>query len=312
VNKIASSRKKIGVKLFIYVSFLLFLLSTIILTKKPVANAAISTPLSFVTKKTMDFKEIVTGTTTSSFRIDINGDIVKLSGDGIIFSGKTSEGSVRINGKRKEVVNYTISPISNLTGAGTPILVSSYTTNSPINTNSNANIGATITLAPNQASGSYSGSYVINAEYQNDPGVVYTSPAQNIYLRVLAQPTVTETTQMSFGKFLPDISGGTVTLSKTGNISNTSGTATFLGGHQLGIFGITGEPGTNVNISFSSGNVLTGTGVDIALTGLNTSNTSPSLGGSGSTNISVYGGITYSAGQAPGVYQGSYVVFVNY
>ena len=73
------------------------------------------------------------------------------------------------------------------------------------------------------------------------------------YAEVIAALTATETSQMNFGRFSPEIEGGQIVLSPSGE-RNSMGSVILGGGNaQPGIFTITGEPEASFSIQLPTG-----------------------------------------------------------
>jgi hypothetical protein len=73
------------------------------------------------------------------------------------------------------------------------------------------------------------------------------------YAEVIAALTATETSQMNFGKFSPEVQGGQIVLSPSGE-RNSMGSVILGGGNaQPGIFTITGEPEATFSIQLPQG-----------------------------------------------------------
>lgn len=73
------------------------------------------------------------------------------------------------------------------------------------------------------------------------------------YAEVIAALTATETSQMNFGRFSPEVQGGQIVLSPSGE-RNSMGSVILGGGNaQPGIFTITGEPDATYSIQLPQG-----------------------------------------------------------
>jgi hypothetical protein len=73
------------------------------------------------------------------------------------------------------------------------------------------------------------------------------------YAEVIAALTATETSQMNFGRFSPEVQGGQIVLSPGGE-RNSLGSVILGGGNaQPGIFTITGEPDATYSIQLPQG-----------------------------------------------------------
>ena len=130
---------------------------------------------------------------------------------------------------------------------------------------------------------------------------------------VIQTPIVlTEDTAMDFATIVADAAGDTVTLTSAGAISST-GTSTFSGTPAAGAFSATGTPSAAVTISFSTGDVLTGPGADMALgTFTNDAGASPAFDALGALAFNVGANLTVGATQTAGSYSGTYTLTVDY
>ena len=124
--------------------------------------------------------------------------------------------------------------------------------------------------------------------------------------------SVSETTAMDFATIVADATGDTITLTPVGGIS-AANTSTFSGSPAAGAFSATGDASTAVTISFSSGDVLSGPGTDMALgTFAHDAGGSPAFNGSGNLTFNVGAALTVNASQTAGAYSGTYTVTVDY
>jgi hypothetical protein len=129
---------------------------------------------------------------------------------------------------------------------------------------------------------------------------------------VRAAITLTEDTGMDFGEITPNPAGDLITLTAAGGISAVSGSV-LTGTAAAGGFTSTGTALSAVTIGFSTGDVLTGAGVDMPLGTFTTdAGGSPAFDGAGDLNFDVGAQLTVGAAQAAGTYNGTYTVSVNY
>lgn len=134
----------------------------------------------------------------------------------------------------------------------------------------------------------------------------------NASAEIIQAITVTENTPMDFSQIIPDAGGDTVSLAVDGSRSAT-GSSTFLGSGQQGIFDITGAASQAVTVSFSSGDVLSGPGTDMALNNfVHDAGGSPALDGTGNLQLAVGADLGVNASQTAGAYSGTYTISVNY
>lgn len=127
------------------------------------------------------------------------------------------------------------------------------------------------------------------------------------------QITVTQTRPLDFGIITVDPGGASVRIQNNSNMVLINGTATFSGTSTSAQFRATGDPNAAITTSFSSGNILSGSGNDIPLVGLaRNGGNSPSFDGSGIFDFTVRGRLNIGANQTGGSYAGTYTVTVNY
>ncbi len=117
---------------------------------------------------------------------------------------------------------------------------------------------------------------------------------------------------LDFGLLAVDPAGDTIRLRTNNNFVITNGSVS-LGGQSYGVFRVEGTPNSSVNISFSTGDVLSGPGADIPIGNFETNRgTSFTINGSGRRNFRIGATLFPNAGQLGGVYSGTYTVTVNY
>jgi hypothetical protein len=137
-----------------------------------------------------------------------------------------------------------------------------------------------------------------------------TSQTGNASATILTQISVTAGTAMAFGSIAPAAAGGAVVLQPNGTIPAVAGFA-FGGSPAAGTFTVSGASGQPVNISFSSGNTLTGPGTAMPL-GTFTTTGAPATFGASSFTLNVGATLTVNANQTAGSYNGTYTVSVDY
>jgi hypothetical protein len=129
---------------------------------------------------------------------------------------------------------------------------------------------------------------------------------------VRAAITLVEDTGMDFGEITPNPAGDLITLTPAGGVSAVSGSL-LNGTAAAGGFTSTGTALSAVTISFSTGDVLSGPGTDMALGTFTTdAGGSPAFDGAGDLNFDVGAQLTVGAAQAAGTYNGTYTISVNY
>lgn len=143
----------------------------------------------------------------------------------------------------------------------------------------------------------------------------------NTNASVVTSVTVAQLTAFSFGAFVPDPLGDTVSFDAGGSISATGATV-FLGGDVGGVASTTGPTiGTFVEV-FVLGTTLTGVGAPMPLVGncmgpngglLGTDNGSCTFTSAGGVeNVQIGGKLTVGIAQAPGLYSGTIEVTAGY
>jgi hypothetical protein len=84
-------------------------------------------------------------------------------------------------------------------------------------------------------------------------GWTQASVTAQAFAEVIAALTATETSQMNFGRFSPEVNGGQIVLSPAG-VRTTQGSVILSGGAaQPGIFTITGAPDATYSIQLPEG-----------------------------------------------------------
>ena len=121
---------------------------------------------------------------------------------------------------------------------------------------------------------------------------------------------VTEAVPMSFAAVAPPPSGGPIVLTTAGTIRSSRGFV-FRGTPVPGTFNARGLPHHPASVSFSSGNLVTGPGTAMRLRPF-TSNAVPTFDGTASLNFAVGATLVINPNQAPGRYNGTYAVTVNF
>ena len=137
-----------------------------------------------------------------------------------------------------------------------------------------------------------------------------TSATGNATATILQQITITPGTAMAFGTIAPAAAGGAVVLTAAGTIPAVAGFA-FAGSPAAGTFTVSGASGQPVNVTFSSGNTLTGPGTAMPL-GSFTSSGAPATFGASSFTLNVGATLTVNPNQTAGSYAGTYTVSVDY
>ena len=123
---------------------------------------------------------------------------------------------------------------------------------------------------------------------------------------------ISEDVSLDFATIINDPAGDTITLTTAGAISGT-GSSTFSGTPLAADFSLTGTPSAAVNISFSTGDTLTGPGTAMALNNFqHSAGGSPAFDGSGDLSFNVGADLVVNASQTGGAYTGTYTLTVDY
>jgi hypothetical protein len=129
---------------------------------------------------------------------------------------------------------------------------------------------------------------------------------------IRAAITLVEDQGMDFGLITPNPAGDVLTITPAGAVTAAAG-SDLAGTPQGGGFTATGTALSAVTISFSTGDVLTGAGVDMPLgTFTNDAGGSPAFDGAGDLDFDVGAQLTIGAAQAAGTYNGTYTATVDY
>ena len=141
--------------------------------------------------------------------------------------------------------------------------------------------------------------------------LVVISLPQNAFAQ-LDDITITEETELDFGRLLADKRSSIVTVQTNGSV-NTTQTTIYVGGASVAQFRITGEPDTNFILSFSEGDFLNGPGQAIEIGDWqHNGGSNLFFNGAGQRNINVGGRMYLNANQLAGIYTGTYTITVNY
>jgi len=126
---------------------------------------------------------------------------------------------------------------------------------------------------------------------------------------------VADGTDLDFGTIaLKDLTSGTedITLSPTNDLTCPSATFICAGTTSVPTFNLTGYNGANVSVSLTDSAISLSDGTNSMPLSLNLSDTSVTLDGSGQGSFTVGGTLTVAAGQAAGVYSGTFEANVEY
>ncbi len=147
------------------------------------AKVVMVSQLSFFKVDDLEFGDIISGTNISTVRLLPNGTRSVTTGNAVLVGADHQPARFAGKGNRNQIVLISVSPVSiNLTGPGTPMLVSNFEIGSSptvflsgtplrfsINNASgvfNFPVGATLRVNANQTPGLYSGTFTITLNYQ--------------------------------------------------------------------------------------------------------------------------------------------------
>jgi Mat/Ecp fimbriae major subunit len=134
-------------------------------------------------------------------------------------------------------------------------------------------------------------------------------------VNVLGPIAITVDNSLDFGTVAPGPSGGTVALTAASDVAVCTGVACLPGSSKRGEFHIsTAINGAVINIAVDNAIDLTGAGDPMSLTGLSMSDADGKITYSSTTPEAVFvgGTLTVNAGQAAGVYTGSFDITADY
>ncbi|MFV0626566.1 MAG: DUF4402 domain-containing protein [Alphaproteobacteria bacterium] len=122
--------------------------------------------------------------------------------------------------------------------------------------------------------------------------------------------SISETTAMNFGRVYSTASPGDVTLAPAGTRSSSVSTQ-FDQTATAGVFAVTGEANTTMDVTFTPGTLSNGANT-ITLDNLSHTPAVATTNASGDLTLNIGGRITTIANQAAGTYSGTYTITVNY
>jgi hypothetical protein len=138
------------------------------------ASATVLTPLSIVADavNAMDFGDVA-GDANDPTTVVLTTGGTTSSDDGASTGGTPSAGNFDVTGAGSLAYDITLpaDDVVTLTGTGDPMKVDSFTDSvggsSSLTSGADTfDVGATLTINPNQAAGSYSGTYIVEVNYQ--------------------------------------------------------------------------------------------------------------------------------------------------
>lgn len=129
---------------------------------------------------------------------------------------------------------------------------------------------------------------------------------------ILEQVTVTNTSDLDFATIVTGVSAGTVVVDSAG-AATCSATLVCSGTTTAAGFSVVGTTGQTVTIDADATSTLTNIGGNAMVATLTESATTMSISGVAATDVFTVGGsLAVGAGQADGVYTGTFDVTVNY
>ncbi len=221
-----------------------------------------------------------------------------------------------------DVVNMTFlsSSVVLSNGSGGTVTVNNFTITpnlqiSLLNPTAVANVGGTMTFTSASTPGNYTGSVQIRGNSLLGGTATVTLPITLTLWRTLG---ITQTRALNFGAV--EVTGGNsvIAMSAAGSRSITSGAA----GVRLiqsmpgaaASFAVTGNPNTAVSIVLPQSTTLTGPGAAMTVSNFvrSPADANVTLDASGNMTVNVGASLSVNANQAPGTYNGTYTITVNY
>ncbi len=121
-----------------------------------------------------------------------------------------------------------------------------------------------------------------------------------------------ERREMNFATIIVDLAGDVIRIRNNGR-ATAQNNSILTGNAQSARFHVRGEPNTAFEVSFSSGDTLTGPGAAMGLGTFTRSGGNPiSFNNRGRRNFNVGARLTINPNQTPGTYSGTYTVTVDY
>lgn len=121
-----------------------------------------------------------------------------------------------------------------------------------------------------------------------------------------------ERRDMNFGTIIVDLAGDIIRIRNNGRVT-AQNNSVFSGNSQSGRFHVRGEPNTAFEVTFSSGDSLTGPGTPMSLHTFTRSGGNPiTFNNRGRKNFNVGARLTINPNQTPGIYTGTFTVTVDY
>ena len=117
---------------------------------------------------------------------------------------------------------------------------------------------------------------------------------------------------LDFGKVVPTAQSGTIIIDSSGNISNTGGARYVPGSNaQVATLTFTGQPNQNILIDAPT-NTTIANGANTMNVTFNYPTLPTNIGASGNVTMPYGGTLDVAANQAPGIYTGTYDIYVTY
>lgn len=130
--------------------------------------------------------------------------------------------------------------------------------------------------------------------------------------QILQQITSASAGTLDFGKVVPTAQSGTVVIDSSGNITSTGGARYIPStGAHVATLTFSGEPNQNIFIDAPAQATISN-GTQSMNVQFNYPSLPSSIGATGTTALNYGGVLNVGANQAPGIYTGTYDIFVTY
>ena len=172
--------------------------------------------------------------------------------------------------------------------------------------------GAAIILHNAPASATLDSNGLLETTYDTVNGSQRATLSGQAKAVIISQITSATAGILDFGKIAPTVLAGTVTVDANGNITNSGGARYIPGSNaHVAILAFSGQPGQNIAITTQQTVTITNGANSMDVSFLYP--TLPTIIGSdGFAGMSYGGTLNVGANQAPGIYSGTYDIFVTY
>ncbi len=130
--------------------------------------------------------------------------------------------------------------------------------------------------------------------------------------QILQQITSASAGTLDFGKVLPTSTSGTVHINDSGTITDSGGARYITGsGAHVATLSFTGQPNQNIVIDAPASTVITN-GTQTMTVTFDYPTLPTQIGTNGNSSMNYGGTLAVGANQAPGLYAGTYDIYVTY